>query len=86
MGGGLGFGWGGAGEPCEARRRHDVLILVIQPFRLDQNTWLPRSTGHGAGGRLKLKDGGPWLGCLSSLAELGWDGVAKMGFGGWGGG
>ena len=32
--------WGAQG----ARLSH-VLILVIQPFRLDQNTWQPRSMG-----------------------------------------
>ena len=36
------LGWGAQG----ARLSH-VLILVIQPFRLDQNTWQPRSMSVG---------------------------------------
>ena len=41
--GGLGVGGGGLWWGAQGARLSHVLILVIQPFRLDQNTWQPRS-------------------------------------------
>ena len=43
-----GVGWwlgDGAVWGAQGARLSHVLILVIQPFRLDQNTWQPRSMG-----------------------------------------
>ena len=43
--------WDGGGEwlwwGAQGARLSQMLILVIQPLRLDQNTWQPRSMGVG---------------------------------------
>ena len=63
---------GDGGEPHRARLSH-VLILVIRPFRPDQNMWQPRSMGVGWGllkyAKLELGGRGKHFVCLEVLRD-----------------